>query len=65
MDNGDDVYGTDDARDCTGEDDIYDYSDDSDGYLEEEETKADELPAAAAPKKGYTILSEEDILQRQ
>ncbi|CAL5029472.1 unnamed protein product [Urochloa decumbens] len=56
-----------------GEDDDdmyeYDYSDDDDAGedLEEEETMADDSPAAAAASsnKGYTVLTEDRILERQ
>ncbi|CAO2036911.1 unnamed protein product [Urochloa humidicola] len=46
--------------------DDYSYDDDAGGYVEEEETKADEsLAAASSTNKGYTVLTEDRVLERQ
>jgi ariadne-1 len=65
MDN--DVDGTDDDGNyCFGEDDIYDDSDDAGGYLlAEEETQPDDELLSAAAKKGYAVLTEDTIFDRQ
>ncbi|CAN6236566.1 unnamed protein product [Urochloa humidicola] len=64
----------DDDMGSIGEDDgtyEYDYNDEDDaagGYVEEEETNADDSPSAAAASssnKGYTVLTEDRILERQ
>ncbi|CAN6269642.1 unnamed protein product [Urochloa humidicola] len=68
-----DICDVDDDMGINEEDDDvyeYDYSYDDDdaagGYVEEEETKDDESPAAASyTNKGYTVLTEDRILERQ